>query len=436
VEARALGRASTFACLCVAGLAALAGGACESKGDVKRAQLLTASDLQALLKQDPPPETILDGYGLPGGMRLDRIITGDATSAALVERDTFTGYSLGGYRSGYLTTEVWAGFDEVWIQPVYVAVEEYKDGAPPTKVKFTHAEGPDRWRPIFSVGPDSAFYSSYWRTIYFQIPPGQDKDSFRSVKDVLDRGCNFREGEAHVMALAPKDLGTPTPVFPPAGGKKEVGKVGRGDGLYDGEEVHFLDFGTDTFTWDAKLVVEEAPLFVWVVRGQDGELHALDMPTVAGSGPLYSGREPLVVDGKPRYGSYWRIYTVELQPEWRVFIPPSPAFQDQRDRLAGTPYLYSMGVPYADALKNLPDDDALGHDEFVGRVLTNPACVSNTDNLFPENATSPALAATICVYADTQKKIEELVPSAAIHKTDIVVTCPFITYDEKALELP
>jgi hypothetical protein len=426
VEAGAQGRASSVACLCLclSGLAALAGGACESKGDVQRAQLLTASDLQALLQQDPPPETILDGYGLPGGMRLDRIITGEATSAVLVKRNTFT-------------TEVWAGFDEVWIQPLYVAVEKYNPDAPPTRAVVPGK----KWRPIFGVGPDSAFYSSYWQTIYFQIPEGEDLDSFRSVRDVLTRGYDLRPSEGRVMAIVPDSVSAPPIVTMPAPGGEEVGGPAPGIGYYDGKEMSFLDFGTETFTWNADLAVEEAPLFVWVARGEDGQLHALDMPTVAGAGPLYSGRKPQIVGGKPKYGSFWRIYTVELQKGWRVFAPPY--FSDARNRLASTRYLYEgQDLPYAAVLQSLDADTAPSYADWVGRVLLNPGCVENEFAIDPSNKGDVNLenpdksVDPVCQYVDAQTTLEALVPTDAIHRTDILVTCPFITYEKKALVLP
>jgi hypothetical protein len=428
VEACAPGRASRFipVGLAVAVLGALAGAACESKGDARRAQLFTVSDLQALLGQDPPTTAIVDGHGLPGGMSLQHIITGDASSATLVQRGTFSN----GYKSAYVTTEVWTGFDEVWIQPVYVAVEAFNAGAPPKR----QVGAAGQWRPIFGVGPDSAFYSPYWQTVYFQIAPGDDVDTYRSVKDVLARGRNFRPSEPRVMAFAPAQVAPPTPLLDPQEGQEEVGEVGRGIGLYDGQEMPFLDFGTDTFTWDQHLVVEEAPLYVWVARGQDGQLHQLDMPTVAGSGPPYSRRDPLVANGKPQYGSYWRIYTVEMQPGWRVFVPPY--FDKERARLADFKYLYEMGVPYADALTKLDAASATSYDQFVGRVLTNPSCVTNTAALDPSNAKDPTLLDPLCVYVDSQRKIEDLVPSAAIHRTDILVTCPFTMYEEQGLVLP
>jgi hypothetical protein len=405
----------------VAGLAALVIGACESQGDVHRPVLLTVADFQALLDDPKAPEAIVPGWGLPDGIRLDRIIEVGPMGPTLVKRDVYTD----GYKSAYLTTEVWAGFDEVWVQPVYVAVTGYPTDTPPTRLVGSAG----KWRPIFGVGPDSAFYSPYWQTIYFRIPDDVDIDTIQSVRDVMRHGFDFRPAEGRVMALAPPEVRVPERLLSSMKGEELVGgPTPGGEGVYDGQKMPFLDFGTDTFEWNAALEVDEVPLYVWVTRDASGELHQLDMPTVGGSGPPYSNTFPRVVSGKPKYGSYWRIYTVELQPGWRVFAPD--AFTDVRRRLSATPYLYE-DPPYAADLQHLDPAAATAYDDWAGRVLRNPDCVKNAKAVNPSNnADDP------CEYVDAQASIEALVPRSAIRRTDIVVTCPFITYNFKPIVLP
>jgi hypothetical protein len=418
--------------VCFAALGALLGGACERHGDARPPLLFTVADFQALRDAPEPPQTIADGYGVPGGLRLDRIIAQDAAGASLAKRDVYTH----GYKSAYLTTEVWAGFDEVWVQPVYVAVDgAYPIDKPPARLKGKSGT----WRPIFSVGPDSAFYSPYWETIYFRIPADVDIDTIQSVRDVYAHGFDFRRAEGRVMVLAPAEVGVPPRHLEAKNGEELVGGPTPSMGVYDGQDAPFLDFGTSTFEWNDRLEVDEVPLYVWVTRDATGALQTLDMPTVGGSGPPYSGLEPRVIDGKPKYGSYWRIYTVEIQPGWRVFAPPF--FDDVRKRLATTEYLYE-DPPYADDLKKLTDPvEATSFDDWVGRVLKNPDCVKNPVAVDPSNVMEPALMHDgvedpLCEYVDSQAKIEALVPRAAIRRTDIVVTCPFITYDSAPLVLP
>jgi hypothetical protein len=404
----------------VVALAALLSSGCESRGDVPHAQLLTTADLEALVNNPDAPRTIVEGYGLPGGMRLDRIIKIEGGVPQLVKRDTFTH----GYKSAYVTTEVWAGFDEVWVQPAYVAVKDYPAGAAPARL--TGVSG--KWRPIFGVGPDSAFYSSFWQTIYFRIPDQDDVDTFNSVRDVFARGFDLRPAEGRVMALAPDTVDVP-PRQEMKDGLDGVGGPSKGGvGVYDGQPQPFLDFGTGTFDFETDLVVEEVPLYVWVARDANGELQTLDMPTVGGSGPPYSGREPLVVDGKPKYGSYWRIYTVEMQPGWKVFVPPD--FSEERGRLPA--YIYDDPESrYAADLQNLDAGGKLSYDDWVGRVATNPDCFKDTNAIDPSNE-----AANACRYVDSQAAIERLVPAGDIRRTGIVVTCPFIMYNYRAVVLP
>jgi len=67
-----------------------------------------------------------------------------------------------GYRSAYVTTELWAHFAEVWVQPAYVPVTGWNADGTPVRLL-----GPDgHWHPIFSVGPHSAFYSPFWQIVY------------------------------------------------------------------------------------------------------------------------------------------------------------------------------------------------------------------------------------------------------------------------------
>ena len=201
-------------------------------------------------------------------------------------------------------------------------------------------------------------------------------------------------------------------------GSEALGGPSRGTGLIDGQPVSFLNFGGGTFTWDADLVVEEAPLFVWVARDATGTLRRLDIPTVAGQGPLYSGRKAALADGKPLYGSYWRLYTVEVPEGAGVFAPSTSP--DVRAALAQTPFLYGFTyAPEAEAAAT-----AAEFSEWAGRVATNPTCFKSAEDIDPTNGTAGA-----CAYLDSQAAIESMVRGDAITKTDILVTCPFISYE-------
>jgi hypothetical protein len=408
---------SAGAARALAAAATLTVAACNAPDPRPRPVLLTSADFASLVAANADPnEGLTPGYGLPGGMPLKRILTTQNGAPTLALRQTLTET----YRSAYVTTEIWAGFPSVWVQPAYVAVSGYVDGAP-TRVP----PPPAPWHPIFSVGPGSAFYSPYWQVFYFEVPPGDDVASFVSVRDVLDRGLRIREGEGRVMPLVPVDLEPPPPT---AADDKSVQKIGgpkKGTGWLGGSEVHFLDFGGGTFTWDEYGVVEEAPIFVWVARDEGGELHALDIPTVAGTGPLYANRPPKVWGPNmdvPKYGSYWRIYTVEVPSTARVFAPPDA--QELRSALAGSFVLDAM---YDLTIKTV----GTGLATYVGRVAMNPACFQTADDVLSGAVDDPSQPN--CRYLDSQEKIELHIPGAAIERTDLLVTCPFVSYRDAAV---
>ncbi|HSZ81654.1 MAG TPA: hypothetical protein VLA14_05205 [Polyangia bacterium] len=409
---RALGRLA-LAC----GLAALA--SCEATPGPATPQLYTTADLQRLLATGET--TIAPDAGVPGGLPLSLMIAAGANQDTLVPRLTFTG--LDAYRSAYVTTEVWTHFDEVWIQPMYVLVDGYASDGTPERHQFGPA-GAAAWRPIFGVGDQSKFYSPYWQEVYFELPAGADPDSFRSVRDVVDRGVSLTPANGRVVVLAPDTVSPPTPVGGMANGPIAIGGPTRGTGLLDGAPASFLDFGEGTFTWNDDLVVQEVPLFVWVARDAEGQLQRLDIPTIGGSGPLDSNTTVKMAGDRPLYGSYWRIYTVEVPAGMGVFAPPVAGDEGLRAGL-GTLGDLSMDGKYGANVLSAPSSALIA---WEGRVATNPDCFSDVANI-DEQAGS-------CVYLDSQTKIEAIAPNDTIHKTDILVTCPFVTYDEIALTLP
>ena len=225
---------------------------------------------------------------MPGGLRVRDYVTKDDAGYHLTLRDTWTE----AYRSAYVTAEIWIGFDEVWVQPVYVPITGFADGDP-RRSSSTRPRG--AWSPIFSVGADSAFYSPFWQVFYFQVPDGTDPDALTSARQVIDSGLPLIEGPARTMSLVPGAVG------PAADG----GGLGSGDrrarrrsapGYLDGKPISFLDFGTDTFSWNEDLVVDETPLFVLVYRDDDGNLRAHERAHRRGHGaalrePPAQGRE-------------------------------------------------------------------------------------------------------------------------------------------------
>jgi hypothetical protein len=397
---------------------ALALVSCQAPGQdgAPHPTLLTVADLQALLATATPTTAVAVDHGLPGGLPLRDLIGVDpATQKPMLEaQPTFSG----AYRSVYLTTEVWAGFDEVWVQPMYVPVTGYAADGTPQRAKG--ADG--AWHPIFGVGSGSAFYSPFWQMVTFELPTGADVASFQSVRDVIDRGLDLKPAGGYLAVLAPDAVEVPPQIAVPAAGGEPIGGPSRATGVVDGQPAPFLDFGGGTFTWNDDLVVQEAPIFMWVVRDAAGVMHTLDIPTVAGEGPLYAGRPPLGGVGAPLYGSFWRLYTVEVPAGAGVFAPST--FPDLRTRLATDQSLYTYTyAPTAEDPAHLSD-----FSDWAGRVALNPVCFSDAEDIDATNKRD-----TSCTYLDSQSAIETLVPGDSIHATGIVVTAPYITYAEVAV---
>jgi hypothetical protein len=377
----------------LASAALLALGACSQAPAPPAARRGTLADIQALYAAGAPPtKTIANDAGLPGGIEIDHIV---GAGGALFPRPAVADR----YNATYATTEVWTGYPQVWVQPMYVPVTGWVDGVPQKLLGATDSA----WHPVFSVGPGSGFYSPFWQAFYFTVPPGTTTATYTTAKQILDAGFPLVPGEGWTMALDPS---VPSDITSPVTGPK------LGTGWWDGEKVSFINFGQRLFNWDPVTnVVEEAPLFVMVTRDADGNLVAPYLPTLAGTGPLgtHAG-EPLQDGLQPIYASYWRLYTVEIPPTARVFA--DDALQLELDA-AG---LHDLGTPVVP-----------GYENVVGWVVLNPGCtIPEPTSTYPGH----------CLYLDTQAAVEENIDLAAIQPTDITVTCPFLTYQDGTAVVP
>ena len=369
-------------------------------------------DLEPLYDPNNPTATIADGYGVPGGLPLGSILASDASGPHLAIGNTFTL----DYRDAYVTTEVWAGFPQVWAQPMYIAVATW---APDGSV--TYPGGATKPTFIFSVGPGSTFYSPYWRAIYFEVPPDTAPDAFTSARQVLDAQLPMHEGPGWVAPLVPGPVDVVIDPIDP----NRIAQPKTVTGWLDGQQISALNFGTGTFQWDATFLVTETPLFVMMMRDASGDPVPLGMPSVGGEGPLFSGAPAQIAGpGQPRYGSYWRLYTALAPPKARVFAPPQ---WPPSATLAG------KGVPVV-------ADDGYGADvlaapvadlaDFLGRIALNPECFASLNQLDPQSG------AGACVYLDSQGAIEANVGGQGIDRTDLLVTCPFVNYRDTPVILP
>lgn len=381
-------------------LALLAGAlaACDAPRAASPA-IWTLFDVQALYAEGKQPsDAIATDAGLPDGVKLEKLLLGD--SSTLFARPTITE----GYNASYLTTEVWSHFDEVWLQPMYIPVTAWMNGGPMTL-------GPASW--IFSVGPGSGFYSPFWQMVYFDVPEGTTPGAITSARQVLDGKYPLHFGPGRTVSLVPDGL-----VAPP--GPPDVALV-QGTAWLEGKPVSFIDFGKATFTWNENAVIDEVPIYVFVVRNATGGLAAPDIQTVAGTGPPGSGGPPApVMGGERRYVAYWRIYTVTLPPAARVFAPD----QVLREKVAAT------GMP---VIEQYTTEAQAYETQVSGWVALNPGgengeggCWATGAQVEPDPMNTTAGK---CIWLNSQAAIEKNIDRSAIRRTDVTVTCPFVTLD-------
>jgi hypothetical protein len=373
--------------------AALLLAACSDAPRPSDPRLTTLFDVQALYAAGKDATYALaPDTGVPGGQPIGRVADNGGTLTVTIDWAE-------GYDAEVVTTDVWAHFPEVWIQPAYVPATGWKDGAP---LGVTTP-----WRPVFSVGPGSAFYSPYWQVVFFVRPADVAPETVTSEKQILDAGYPLHPvTQGRVMALAPQSANVPPQIMfgvratPIGGGTQRTGWLGGG-------QVSFLDFPAAPFSWNSDRVVAEVPIYQFVFRRDDGSLVSVpELPRVLGTGPPYSNTPPPSTDPATitHYVPYWRVYTVELPSTAGVYAPPGT---DLASKLA------DAGIPNNATYMAPPNDDP----NILGRVTLDPSCF----------ATDPDPGDAFCTYLDSQSRIEMYVPRAAIHATEMTLNCPVVS---------
>jgi hypothetical protein len=399
--------------------AVLAGSGCDLPTPAAHPRLWTLTELRALAANPASADRALaPAAGIPGGIRVSHFLTADDSGAvSLTLGEAWTE----GQRSAYVTTELWTGFASVWVQPLYQPVVAWRDDGFPEV-----ALGDDGLQhPIFSVAPGSLFYGPYWQVIYFELPPGKTASDFRSSRQVIESGAALHPAGAALCVLAP-----PGPIAQPtdttaAAGSRGIGKITTLTGWVDERPVNVFSFPNGSFRWDAGRVVEELPLFTFTARDDQGDLETIDgVPTVGGSGPIGSGRPPDLAtpSGQPHYGALWRAYTVTIPATARVFAPP------QAPALVGA--LTNQRLPFAPLGPEIMNAAAADVQLWAGRIAMNPACFDTLAHL------DPASGAGSCVWLDSQAAIEREIDGFWIRKTDALLTCPFVSYADRAVPGP
>lgn len=278
---------------------------CAGKETSDRARLSTLFDLAAIFAADPQAR-VAAGAAFPDGLPISYFLTAGSDDSIPAELAVSSGF-VEGRPAKYLTTELWAAFDRVWTQPLYLAVDA--DGQLP--------QTPDVREPwVFGVGPGSLFYSPFWEVYGYQVPDGVSAESLldtRAVVAAANQTGGFRRLERRMVVAAP-------PTVYPASNWSELtyyDDVAAWDGV-GGQR--YIDLGVGRFEYDGEGVVTEVPLFLFT---KDGALLE-DWPHVGGTRPLFSGPsavsggaggDPVLLDPQEidlKFGGLWRLYTVDL----------------------------------------------------------------------------------------------------------------------------
>jgi hypothetical protein len=246
-----------------------------------------------------------------------------------------------------------------------------------------------------------------------------------SVRQILDGHYPLQPAKSWVAPLTPQATPALDTTLLPSGGTKTA------TGWIDGGSITYLQFPSAPVTWDDDRAVAEVPIFHFVFVKEDGTLVAPDIPTVLGTGPLFSNTPPPIdMNGAvtAAYSGYWRVYTVTVPPGARVFAPTNttaPAAVDLVHALqtAGVPTDLPGGGNYDAAFAGFTKDADLA--PFLGRVAVNGDCFSDINMADPYGGT--------CQYLDSQADIEAYLGRGAIQRTDITVTCPLVSFKGKAV---
>lgn len=383
-------------------------GACQDASTAPRAGVWTTFDFLERLPANRPMAAGVDER-FPAGFAPRQFVAPYDAARHVVEEGrnpalpapALTLQHADGFSDGnplkLVTTELWANFDKVWVQPLYVPVTAWNPADP-----WSRKDPNQRW--VFGIGPRSPFYGSYWQVFFYEVPASATPQQYRSSAQILGDRLPLHAGPDLVTALLP---GQAAFSHPP----NELLPLRAGVGWVDGMEdpVAFLDFGARHFAWNERGEVAESPLFVFLVAGPDGAWRPAGLPEIAGVTPPLGQAPPPDLTGKHPLWALWRLWTVRLPASARVFVDRDD--DDARDRYAATP-----GVRVAALAPDLAETPA---GALGGKVALNgDRCLELTAAEGRDG---------VCVWLDSHAAIEAHL-SSAIERTPFLITCPLIIY--------
>jgi hypothetical protein len=313
-----------MAAAAAAGALAAFGAGCGERQTGPRPRLWTLFELEAAAEAG---KAVAAGGTFGPGIPASYFISPRSDGEPGNEVTLNAGY-IEGRKAVYATTEMWSHFDEVWVQPLYRAIND--DGTPVMGAPW-----------VFGVGPGSLFYSPFWEVFGFRPPPGVDVGSILSAAaavDAANRTGGFVRGRPRITSLAPATVAQSHSSLNL--GEQHYAKDNAAWGGVGGRR--YIDFGPGRFTFGPDGVVKEIPIFMFVTLdpatgGYDVVPGAVN---VGGIRPLFSAPavtssppappdggavEPPVEVDQASFGGLWRLHLAVLpagsfavQPDGRV----------------------------------------------------------------------------------------------------------------------
>jgi len=371
----------------------LGGCASGDGGADDRPQLWTLFDVSAAMRAGTP---IAVTSTLPAGIDPHEILAPAEDGSATLQ--IIPAYSEG-QPAAYVMPEVWAHFDEVWVQPWYVLVTAWNENSPSDNRAKT-SDGMNA-PPVWDVGPDSLFYSPLWLQYYAVLPPGADPALYTSAERIFNERLPVHPTVPWTYSVRPDDvtLGAAPPVHPylqtPVASFLNAQPVS----WVDGRSIAYFNEGSNNFKYDpTTLVVDETPLFELARRGYDGAPVPMGVPRVMGTGPLFARRPADAPNNRPRFGAYSRLYLAVVPAAAGAFDPDA----------------------WPDAVALLTEL-AVDPQAYRGRVAMDASCFGKTT--FP----------TGCAWLDAQSRVEDSLGAPNIVRTEVSGCTPLVFYGGKGI---
>src|SRR5436190_7223510 len=210
-----------------------------------RPRLWTLFDVRAALAAGGP---LAVTPTLPQGLDPQEILSPTDDGGATLR--IIPAYSEGA-PAAYVMPEVWAGFDEVWVQPWYVLVTAW-DANSPSQNRAKTADGMNA-PPVFDVGPRSLFYSPLWLVYYAVLPPGGDVAAYTSAEKIFDDHLEIHAGIPWTYSVRPDDvgLGEATPPLHPFLQTPVASFLSAAPTSWvDGERMAYFGEGSNNFKYE------------------------------------------------------------------------------------------------------------------------------------------------------------------------------------------